>query len=57
MDGGPAGVFSSALSTVADRATGGTALGADTECGLVDLDEDTPFTRYLRAAEELRRVG
>lgn len=24
---------------------------------LVDLDEDTPFTRYLRAAEELQRVG
>ena len=24
---------------------------------LVDLDEDTPFTRYLRHEGELRRVG
>ena len=24
---------------------------------LIDLDEDTPFTRYLRSEGELRRVG
>ena len=24
---------------------------------LIDLDEDTPFTRYLRGSGELRRVG
>lgn len=29
----------------------------DRPLSLVDLDEDTPFTRYLKAAEELQRVG
>jgi len=27
------------------------------EMDLVDLDQDTPFTRYLRAKDELQRVG
>ncbi len=27
------------------------------ELDLIDLDEDTPFTRYLREEEELKRVA
>jgi len=29
----------------------------DRSLSLVDLDEDTPFTRYLRTEGELQRVG
>jgi len=29
----------------------------DRPLSLVDLDEDTPFTRYLRTQGELQRVG
>jgi hypothetical protein len=27
------------------------------EVDLVDLDQDSPFTQYLREEDELRRVG
>lgn len=29
----------------------------DRPLSLIDLDEDTPFTRYLKAEGELQRVG
>jgi len=39
------------------RAMGMAADLLDRPLGLVDLDDDTPFTRYLRAKGDLRLVG
>lgn len=39
------------------RALGLAAYALDRPLSLVDLDEDTPFTRYLKAGQELQRVG
>lgn len=39
------------------RALGLAADALDRPLTLVDLDEDTPFTRYLKAGQELQRVG
>ena len=39
------------------RAMGLAADVLDRPLSLVDLDEDTPFTRYLRAEGGLQRVG
>ena len=49
VSGIPAERFLDAIGRAAD------ALGRSVD--LVDLDEDTPFTRYLRREGELRRVG
>ncbi|MFZ5495441.1 MAG: hypothetical protein ACOZE5_08925 [Verrucomicrobiota bacterium] len=35
----------------------GVLLGLDRPVDLIDLDRSTPFTRYLRDARELVRVG
>lgn len=45
----PPAVFFHAMAAASD------ALGRPLD--LVDLDEDNPFTRYLRRRGELRRVG
>lgn len=39
------------------RALGLAADALDRPLSLVDLDEDTPFTRYLKTEEALQRVG
>ncbi|MBM4032487.1 MAG: nucleotidyltransferase domain-containing protein [Planctomycetes bacterium] len=39
------------------EAMGGAADLLDRALDLVDLDEDNPFTRYLKEEGELRRVG
>jgi predicted nucleotidyltransferase len=39
------------------RAMGDTADILKKPLDLVDLDEETPFTRYLREERELKRVG
>ncbi|HUU12792.1 MAG TPA: nucleotidyltransferase domain-containing protein [Terriglobia bacterium] len=49
VSGLPPGVFFRAMAAASD------ALGLPLD--LVDLDDDTPFTRYLRSEGELRRVG
>jgi len=49
VSGLPPERFSRAMAQAAD------ALGRPLD--LVDLDEETPFTRYLRAEGELRHVG
>lgn len=47
----PPGVFFAALAEAAD------ALGRERELDLIDLDDDNPFTRYLREEGELLRVA
>ena len=49
VSGLPPEVFFRAMAAASD------ALGLPLD--LVDLDDDTPFTRYLRSEGELRRVG
>lgn len=49
VSGLPAKVFFRSMSDAED------ALGRPVD--LIDLDQDTPFTRYLRAEGELQRVG
>ena len=39
------------------RAMSKAAIALGRPVDLVDLDEDTPFTRYLRSEGELQRVG
>ncbi|MBI4165607.1 MAG: nucleotidyltransferase domain-containing protein [Acidobacteria bacterium] len=39
------------------RAMSKAAVAIGRPIDLIDLDEDTPFTRYLRSEGELRRVG
>jgi predicted nucleotidyltransferase len=49
VSGLPAKVFFRSMSDAED------ALGRPVD--LIDLDQDTPFTRYLREEGELQRVG
>ena len=49
VSGLPARAYFRAMAVVSDI--------PDRDVDLVDLDYATPFTRYLREAEELRRVG
>ena len=49
VSGLPPGVFFRAMSDAES------ALGLPLD--LIDLDEDSPFTRYLKSEGELRRVG
>lgn len=49
VSGLPPGVFFRAMSDAEG------ALGRPLD--LIDLDEDSPFTRYLKSEGELRRVG
>jgi predicted nucleotidyltransferase len=49
VSGLPPGVFFRAMSDAES------ALGRPLD--LIDLDEDSPFTRYLKSEGELRRVG